>query len=50
VVADGDGVIVVPRGHAEETAAYARGILERDKAARRRLYEKLGLPPDESIK
>ncbi len=49
VVADGDGVIVVPRERAEEVARYAREILEKDKAGRRRLYEKLGLPPDKSV-
>ena len=49
VVADGDGVIVVPRQHAEEVAQYARQILEGDKAGRRRLYEKLGMPPDASV-
>lgn len=49
VVADGDGVIVVPRQHAEEVALYARQILEGDKAARRKLYEKLGMPPDRSV-
>lgn len=50
IVADGDGVIVVPRGRAEEVANYAKKILEGDKAARRKLYEKLGLPPDDSVK
>ena len=50
IVADGDGVIVVPRAHAREVAEYAKGILDGDKAGRRRLYEKLGLPLDDSVK
>jgi regulator of RNase E activity RraA len=50
IVADGDGVIVVPRAKAREVAAYAREIIEIDKAARRDLYKKLGLPIDDSVK
>jgi 4-hydroxy-4-methyl-2-oxoglutarate aldolase len=49
VVADGDGVVVVPREHAEAVARAARAVLEADKAARRKLYEKLGLPPDATV-
>jgi regulator of RNase E activity RraA len=49
VVADGDGVVVVPREHAKAVALAAREILEVDKAARRALYEKLGLPPDATV-
>jgi 4-hydroxy-4-methyl-2-oxoglutarate aldolase len=50
VVADGDGVVIVPRSVAAEVAAYARKILEGDKEGRRDLYQKLGLKPDDSIK
>ena len=50
IVADGDGVIVVPRARAEEVADYAKKILDGDKAARRKLYERLGLKPDDSVK
>lgn len=50
IVADGDGVIVVPRGRAETVARYAHAELEKDKAGRRRLYQELGLPEDDSIR
>jgi regulator of RNase E activity RraA len=50
IVADGDGVIVVPRQQADAVAAYAQKILEEDKSSRRELYKKLGLPADESVK
>jgi regulator of RNase E activity RraA len=49
VVADGDGVVVVPREVAESVAAAARKILDGDKAGRRELYKKLGLPEDKSL-
>lgn len=50
VMADGDGVVVVPRAKAEAVARYALKILEGDKAGRRDLYKTLGLKPDPSIK
>ena len=50
VVADGDGVVVVPRAKAEAVAAYARKIMDGDKDGRRELYKKVGLKPDPSVK
>lgn len=50
IVADGEGVLVVPRAHALEVAAYAKKILEGDKQGRRNLYKQLGLPEDASVK
>jgi len=50
VVADGDGVVVVPRAVAADVARYARAILDNDKAGRRELYRDLGLPEDPSVK
>lgn len=50
IVADNDGVVVVPRGKAEVVAAAARKILEGDKKGRLRLYEKLGRKPDFTVK
>jgi 4-hydroxy-4-methyl-2-oxoglutarate aldolase len=50
LVADGDGVIVVPRAVALDVAAYAHKVIDGDKNARRDLYKKLGLPEDKSTK
>jgi len=49
VVADDDGVIVVPEQLAADVARLARGELEADKRSRRALYEKLGMNLDESV-
>jgi 4-hydroxy-4-methyl-2-oxoglutarate aldolase len=49
IVADGDGVICVPREFARPVAEYAREILVGDKKARKALYEKLGMPLDKTV-
>jgi regulator of RNase E activity RraA len=49
IVADGDGVIVVPRDQALAVAEFAHKIIDADKAARRALYEKTGREPDPSV-
>jgi regulator of RNase E activity RraA len=49
VVADGDGVIVVPREHAVVVARAARDVLDKDKGARKALYEKLKRPLDRTV-
>ena len=49
VVADGDGVVVVPREVAEEVGKYAREIAEADRQARRQLYERAGMEADETV-
>lgn len=50
VVADGDGVVVVPRSVAEQVAKYANEILTKDKSGRKGLYESLGRPLDKTVK
>jgi 4-hydroxy-4-methyl-2-oxoglutarate aldolase len=50
IVADGDGVIVVPRAKAREVAEYAQTVIAGDKAGRRNLYKKLGLTEDDSVR
>lgn len=50
VVADGDGVVVVPRAVAEQVAKFANEILINDKTGRKSLYENLGRPLDKTVK
>lgn len=50
VVADGDGVIVVPLDKAADVARYARRELENDKIGRRQLYEALGMDLDDTVR
>lgn len=46
---DDDGAVVVPMEVAAEVAVHARAILLADMKARRRLYERLGMTPDETV-
>lgn len=50
IVADGDGVVVVPREHALKVAEFAHKIIAGDKEGRRNLYKALGLPDDASVR
>jgi 4-hydroxy-4-methyl-2-oxoglutarate aldolase len=50
VVADGDGVVVVPRAVAEQVAKFANQVLTGDKAGRKGLYESLGRELDRTVK
>jgi regulator of RNase E activity RraA len=49
VVADGDGVVVVPSELAEQVAMLAREIANGDRAGRRKLYEKAGMAFDATV-
>lgn len=50
VVADGDGVLVVPRNHALEVGKLAREIHENDEKVRAERFKRLGIPLDETVK
>ena len=49
VVADGDGVIVVPRKVAKDVAKYAWQEASADKKSRKQLYIDLGMKLDETV-
>jgi len=46
---DNDGIIVVPIEVAREVAIHARAVLLADMRARRKRYENLNMPPDETV-
>jgi len=49
IVADGDGVLVVPREHALRVGKLAREIHTGDEKSRAKRFERLGIPPDETV-
>jgi regulator of RNase E activity RraA len=49
IVADGDGVIVVPREHALEVGKLAREVMVGDQRSRLERYKDLGIPLDETV-
>ncbi len=50
IVADGDGVIVVPQAKAVDVAKYAHRESSSDRVARRKLYKSMGLELDDTVK
>jgi 4-hydroxy-4-methyl-2-oxoglutarate aldolase len=49
VVADGDGVMVIPAELVEKALPIARDIQQGDQKSRAELYDKLGIPPDATL-
>ena len=50
IVADGDGVVLVPRVHAERVARCAQRIRLQDREDRAQLYDQLAMPHDVSFR
>jgi regulator of RNase E activity RraA len=49
IVADGDGVIVVPREHALEVGKLAKEVMVGDQKSRLERFQDLGIPLDETV-
>ena len=49
IVADGDGVVVVPIEHVYEVGKFAKDVAIGDKASRLELYKKAGRDPDFTV-
>ena len=49
IVADNDGVAVVPRAKAEQVAEIARWIFENDEVSRGKIYDRIGKPRDWTV-
>lgn len=50
IMGDDDGILVIPAERAAKVADRAMDILERDKKSRRRMYEQLGIPLDDTVR
>lgn len=49
VIADSDGIVVVPQAEADEVVKRAWLVQDKDRRMRRAFYEKLGMPMDKSV-
>lgn len=49
IVADDDGIVVIPQEEAEEVAQRAWLVQDKDRRMRRAFYEKLGMPLDSTV-
>ena len=49
IIADDDGIVVIPQEEADEVARRAWRVQDKDRRMRRAFYEKLGMPYDKSV-
>ena len=49
IIADLDGIVVIPQAEAEEVAKRAWRVQDKDRRMRRAFYEKLGVPYDATV-
>ena len=49
IIADSDGIVVVPQAEADEIAKRAWLVQDKDRRMRRAFYENLGMPYDATV-
>jgi regulator of RNase E activity RraA len=49
IIADDDGIVVIPQEEADEVARRAWRVQDKDRRMRRAFYEKLGMPYDKTV-
>jgi Demethylmenaquinone methyltransferase len=49
IIADDDGIVVIPQEEAEEISKRAWLVQDKDRRMRRAFYEKLGMPFDKTV-